>query len=163
MNKKDVDATVRETVINCIEAPRLKGLSTGEFIEFKKLRDLYEKQIEEKSRHRKEEIFATSYKASIEDDDLEIFIAAGWIEASSVDEIAERQIVQCIEERCKREVNGEQLYLVDQAVKNVVMNTNIAEAEDRVWSLTRDYRNALRSAGYAYIVHTKPHIAINNF
>lgn len=162
MNTQANNGTVRETVISCLEAPRLKGVSTRQFIEFKRLRDLYEKQVEEKSRNLKEDIVPTSLRASIEDDDLNIFIAAGWIDAESIDTITERQILQCIEERCKRVTTGEHLYLVDQAVKNVSMNTNISEAEDRIWSLRRDYYNALRSAGYAHILETKPHIAINH-
>lgn len=43
------------------------------------------------------------------------------------------------------------------------MNTNIAEAESRMRSITRDCYDAIRSAGYAYVVYTKPHTAINHF
>lgn len=154
--------TARETVISCVEAPRLKGVSIRQFIEFRRLRDLYEKQVLEKRRHIKEDIIPTFLRASIEDDDLRICIAAGWIDASSIEQITEEQIRQCIDERCKRETTGEQLYLVHQSVKNVTMNTSIAEAEDRVWSLRRDYHHALRSAGFAHIIETKPHIAINH-
>lgn len=55
------------------------------------------------------------------------------------------------------------MYLVDQAVRNVAMNGSIAEAEDRVWSLRKNYCDALRSAAYGYIVPDKPQIVINHF
>lgn len=50
-------------------------------------------KIEEKERILKEDIVSTSPSASIEDDDLSIFIAVGWIDATSTDEIAKRQIL----------------------------------------------------------------------
>lgn len=86
--------TVRETVISCVKAPRLKGVSTRRFIDFKRLRDLYEKQVAEKARHLNENIVNTSLRASIEDNDLHTIIAAGWIEAPSIDEITISQIKQ---------------------------------------------------------------------
>lgn len=57
----------------------MQGVSTSNFIEFKRLRKLYEKQIEEKGKQRKDKIIPTSYRASIEDDDLKTFIAAGLV------------------------------------------------------------------------------------
>lgn len=155
-------STIKETVIRCVEAPRLKGVSTRNFIEFKRLRELYEKQIEEKGTQLQGDIIPTSYRACIEDVDLEIFLAAGWIKAPSIDQLTEAQIRQCIDERRKKGVNGEQLYLVDQAVRSVSMNMNIEDAEDRVWSLRRDYANTLRAAGYSNIIEERPHIAINH-
>lgn len=43
------------------------------------------------------------------------------------------------------------------------MNLKNVEAEIRVWSLRREYHNALKSAGYAQIMETKPHISIRHF
>lgn len=155
-------STVKETVINCLEAPSLRGVSTRHFIEFKRLRLLYEKQIEEKSRQLKEEIVPTSYRASIEDDDLRTFITAGWIEANSIDELTERQIQECVESRCHRPIDGEKLYMLEQAVRGVSMQMNITDAEDRVWTLHREYCSALRKAGYGDLQDAKPHITIDH-
>lgn len=77
--------TVRKTVISRLKVTRLKRASTGQFIEFKRLRDWYGNHIEVISKHPKEYIIPTLLRASIEDDDLEIFIAARWIDASSID------------------------------------------------------------------------------
>lgn len=123
---------------------------------------MYEKQIEEKSRQLKEDIIPTSYRASIEDDDLEIFLAAEWIETSSIDEITERQVQLCVEERCNHKADGGHLFLINLAVKNVAMDMQMIESNKRVWTLRRDYCNALRNAGYGDLHIKKPHLAINH-
>lgn len=154
--------TVYETVMSCLEAPGLHGVSTRRSIEFKRLRDLYEKWIEEKSNHLSEENVPTSLRASKEDDDLVIFIAAEWIDAASINAIIERQILRCNEDLWRRSATGEHLCLVDGVVKKVSMHTRKAKAEHRIWPLRRQYCNALRSAGYARIPETKTHIAISH-
>lgn len=153
---------VRETAFSCVEAPVLKGVSIHQSVEFKRLRNLYEKHVDEKGKGLKEDIILASLWASIEEDDLNISIAAGWINAASLNKIAEKQIYQCIAQCCKRDTKGELLYLVDQTVNNVDMNTSIAEAADRVWPLRRKYHNVLRLASYGYIMQTRPHIAISD-
>lgn len=62
------NGSVKKTVISCIQGPRLKGISLTQFIEFKQLRNVYEKQLKEKARLLKEVTISTSYRASIEDD-----------------------------------------------------------------------------------------------
>lgn len=110
-------SSVEETVISCLEVTRLRGISTCQFIEFKRLRELYEKQVAKKSKQLKEYLIPTSYRASIEDDGLRIFVAARRVEWPSIDELTQRLVQQCIDNRCKRKDRGEQLYLVDQAAR----------------------------------------------
>ena len=43
-------STVRQTIVETIEAPRLLGLSTGDFVKFKNDRELYERRIAEELR-----------------------------------------------------------------------------------------------------------------
>lgn len=69
--------TVKETIIDCIGATRLRDLSTRHFIAINRLRELYEKQLEEKGILLKYEIVAISYRLSIEDDHLKKFIVSG--------------------------------------------------------------------------------------
>lgn len=66
-------------------------------------------------------------------------------------------------ERWKIEATGEDLYLIDQAVKSVAMQMHISEAEDRIWSLCGAYSQALITAGYGDVIQTKLQIAINHF
>lgn len=80
---------------------------------------MYEKQLEEIGRRLEGEIVANSYNASIEDEDLKIFIVAGWIKGCAVNELTDSQIKNCIEKTFKRKVVWEKLYLVDNAVRSV--------------------------------------------
>lgn len=95
---------VKKTLITSIEAQRLKGIATRLFFEFKRFFNLYAKEIEGKGRQLGEETTPTPYRASIEDGYLQIFIATGCTEASYIDEITERQVQQCMEERCKHKI-----------------------------------------------------------
>lgn len=85
-----------------------------------------------RKRQLKAEIVPASYRASIEDEDLKTFIAAGWIEDISINEIKEFQIQQCVDARCKCNVNRQRLYLIEQAVRGVSMQMDIVDAEARV-------------------------------
>lgn len=69
MSIQDKSRTVSETVRSCVEALKLKGVSTSEFPNFKRLKDLYGKQIGKKARHPKVDIGLTSLRASIKDDE----------------------------------------------------------------------------------------------
>lgn len=88
----------------------------------------------------------TPYKASIDDDELGIFISAGWTKAASVNENTEEHLIKCVKDRCVREVIGEELHLVHNAVKQVEIKMNTEDHEDRIWSLHRDFFFALEIA-----------------
>lgn len=118
---QEISITVTEAVITCLEASRFKGIFVKDFIEFKRYVEIYENQLKEKGQQLKEDIGPTSHKETIEDDGLHIFISAGWIEGNSIDEITGRQLQQCVDQRYKHETDGEQLYLLDEAVKEVFM------------------------------------------
>lgn len=59
-------------IVACIEAPRLRRISKHHLIEFWKAKELYEKQTEEKSKQSDVKNTPTTYKASIENLDLDI-------------------------------------------------------------------------------------------
>lgn len=80
MNLHGRSSTVKEKVISCVDAPRLKDILAGKFTEFRGLMDLHEKQILEKSRQLNECIKHASDEALIEGDELKPFIAAGGVE-----------------------------------------------------------------------------------
>lgn len=105
---------------------------------------------------------ANSIQSMTEDDGLKLFPAAGWIEASSVDEVAERKIQPCVEERCKHRVHVGKLYVIDQEVKRAVMCVHTVEAGDIVLPLLRKYCNASSTAGYWDMLVSKLHIAISH-
>lgn len=62
------------------------------------------------------------------------------------------------------QIEREKLYVIDQAIKRVTLQMNIADSHDRVWTLVRcerrDYCNALRLVGFVDLYITKLYIAI---
>lgn len=91
----------------------------------------------------KANIARTLYKASIEDENLEIFFVAVWTRAGLIQDITKLQWRQCLEDGFIRKANGQQVYVVDQAIKKVVVQMHITDAEDRVLTLQKEYCQAL--------------------
>lgn len=75
-------------------------------------------------------------------------IAAEWSKANTIGKITDEQFIECIKQRCVRQENGENLYLVQNAVKKVLMKMRILGAQDRVWSLHQNYGLAMEAAEY---------------
>jgi len=42
-------STVRQTIVETVEAPRLEGITTADFVKFKQDREVYERRIAEKN------------------------------------------------------------------------------------------------------------------
>lgn len=96
----------------------------------------------------KVDIVPTSYRAIIENNYLKIFISAKWVEKNSINKSRERQVKECVHKRCENETDGENLYLVDEAIKKVAMRMQFTEAEEGVWALRMKCCNVLKSAGF---------------
>lgn len=103
-----------------------------------------------------------SYKTSIENDYLRVYVAAGWVGWSSVNDLAEKQIRRCVNDRCNLDVIRGNLHPVDLAGRNMSMRMHILTAENRLWTLREEYFSALQIAGYGEIVEGRPHIAITH-
>lgn len=116
----------------------------------------------EKNREPDVNTTATSLKASIDDADLKIFLTAQWVDAPNVGSITNDPLRDCIRDKSIRKIEGDQPHLVDDSVKGVKINEDIADAEDRIWTLQRQYIAALESAGLAEIPESKPHISIEH-
>lgn len=162
LGSRRTTGSVKQTIVAHVEAPRLNGVSVKDFSKFQRLRELYEKQVAEKNREPGVSITPTSLKASIDDADLRIFVTAKWVTAEDISSITEEQLRECITKKCTRDIGGEQLHLIEDAVKNVSMKMDIDESEDRVWTLHRDYTSALENTGFSDIPQSKPHIAISH-
>lgn len=86
----------------------------------------YKKSSQKRGQNSKEKAFVpTFYKALTKDVKLRIFVAARWVECSYTNDIIEKQIKQCVADRCKLDVSGEQLHLVQLVVRNISMKTHI--------------------------------------
>lgn len=117
------------------------------------------KQIAEKNRMQKSQINATSYQASSDDAALKIFLAAEWVKIEPFIEIPEASLVLCVKERSEHRWEGESPFLLVETVNKVNMQMSILDRDDRVWSLRRDYVQALRAGRYGYLSNFKPYIA----
>lgn len=73
MDTKDRNCTVMEMKVSFDETSTFKVNSTRHSIDFKRLRDVHEKQIEERSRQVTEDIVPMSLRTSNEDDGISIF------------------------------------------------------------------------------------------
>lgn len=115
-------------------------------IEFQQQKDLHDKQLPEQCKQSYNAVTPTSYSASIVDDAFGIFITVGWIKDASVNEIRKEKLIQCVKDRCVSEVNGEQLNLVHNAVKQVQIKMHVEGRKNRVFSLYQYYTLTVKIA-----------------
>lgn len=127
---REMHPTVRQYIIINVEAPQLRDVSTKNFVEFKRLTEQYEKQVQEKSQEPNTIIVPIASKASSDDGNLRILIVVGWISAPSIQDITEEEIVQCVKQHCQNGEKGEYMYLINLAIAKVGMETPIVEAQE---------------------------------
>lgn len=89
-------------------------------------------------------------------------MGAVWVNALSVQKITEIHLDECILRRCQKTRASENLFLIYQAASKAAIRMNIFEAENRVWSLHRDYLSGMEHARYEEIPEMKTHIAIQH-
>lgn len=108
-------------------------------------------------------LFAPTFsKTVLDDDSLCTLAAADTIECLCVSDLTEELIEQYVDDRYKVVINKKQLHLKDLAVRNENMRMHFSKAEKRIWTLGRDYSNALQTTEYKNIVKEKSHIAISH-
>ena len=71
--------TVKQTIVETVEVPRLNDKGTSDFVKFKIAREAYERIINEKNLDPNVEIPLTRYKSSIPKPMQQLFVLAGWI------------------------------------------------------------------------------------
>lgn len=153
---------VRQTIVETLEAPRLTGISTEDFVSFKQKRDIYERRVEEKSQEQGVTIPATSYRNSIEKPILDIFITAQWVPVSSVEDIAEAHLKTCIEERAKIKPEDYDLAQIEKGVSKIRMEKSQKSLEMQVWRLGLQYATKLEDLGYSTFIASQPKLAIGH-
>lgn len=124
----------------------MNSVAISNFIEIQQLKDLEDKQLPKQCKQTYNAITPTFYNASLEDDALGIFITVRWIKAASVNDIRQKQMIQCVKDRCFREVIGEQLNLVHNAVNQVQIKMQAESRENRDLSLYRDHILTVQTA-----------------
>lgn len=139
--------SIRQTIAFSIQAPGFQAVSIKRVVNFKIHHEFYKKHIKRKNRELNSNVHIVSYKASIVDADLHLFIGAGWIEASSIENITEEKIVQVVESQEHRLSDGEHLCLLNYSFKPLHLKMNIFDAIDQVWTFNEDSLTLLEAVG----------------
>ncbi len=84
--------TIKQTIVETIEAPRLTDISTTNFVLFTQKREIYERVISEKNSDANVQIPLTTYRNSIPKPILQLFVLANWVPVANVDDITEAHL-----------------------------------------------------------------------
>lgn len=155
-------ATVKQTTLVGLEAPRLRSMEMKDMILFIRAREVYENTVAEKNKESGVNIPLASYRVSVEHNVLRMMWRAKWIVSDSLESITDNDIKTCVRDRSKRNLDTLNSEEVDAIVKKVRMKMHIREAESRVWTLALDYEKALEDAGFKDVLDRFPHIAIEH-
>lgn len=162
MNSEHATETIRQTIVATLEAPCLKGTTKKNFNIFPRERELYEKMVTEKNGDPGVSVTATTYKASIGDNIICLFITFGWIDVSTISDISEEQLKACVRTRATQTPKENELGRVEATVQHVEMDNRLPLIEDRVFHIVHMYLETLEVAGFENLPESKPHVAIRH-
>ena len=158
----DHERTVRQTIVETLEAPRLTGVSTGDFVKFKNSREIYERRLEAKNRDDSVNVPATSYRDCVDELVLGLMIRASWVKADSIDEITEKQIEECVNKRSHIPPASYDLAEIERGIRNVKLSDSPSNLETKIWELDLQYHSVLRNLGCSEFVQQQPGLAIKH-
>lgn len=90
---------VRQAIVENLEAPRLNGIKIEDFVTFARRREIYERQVKEKSQKQGVIIPATTLRNSIENPILNLLITAKWVAPTNLSDLTEDHLGKCIKDR----------------------------------------------------------------
>ncbi len=96
---QEPESSVKQTIVESLEAPRLSNIDTEHFVKFLQLREIYENKVTEKRKEIGPEVPMTSYRTSIDKSVLELMVMAQWISANNVNGITEDQLRKCVRKK----------------------------------------------------------------
>ena len=112
-------STVRQTIVETLEAPRLTGITTECFARFREERAIYERRVLEKNAQEGVHVEVTSYRNSIDESVLALMIRANWVDASDVEQLSEEQLQACVLERSRVDPMHYDLAQLERGIENV--------------------------------------------
>lgn len=147
-----------------MEAPRLSNIRTEDFVQFKEKRAIYERKINAKRSESSIEVPLTSYRYSIDESVLDLFVLSSWIEAAFMEEITEEQVKGVVENRSKVSEDQYDLGKIERVIQNTKLQkpSKGSGLENQVWQRCLKYVTGLISIGYEGFVKTKPKIAVHH-
>lgn len=93
----------KQTIVETIEATRLEYINVRNVVAFRESRDIYQRRISEKLADATVQVPLTTYRNSIDESVLELFVMAKWVDSTSVDSITEDQIKSYIDKLARVE------------------------------------------------------------
>ena len=154
--------TVKQTVVETLEAPRLLCTETQDFVKFKEAREVYERLVNEKSAELGTEIPKTSYRNSIDSSVLELFVTLQWVPESSVDSITENSLKACVNTKATVAADKYDQALVERHLSSVKMDSAVQSLSARLIKLALDYSKMLRRIGYDGFLKERSCLAIQH-
>ena len=127
--------TVRQTIVETLEAPRLCGIRTEDIVQFKEKRLVYERKVAAKSTEGEVNVQLTSYRDSIDESVLDLFVLSAGVLADTVSGITEDQLKSVVEERSKVPEDQFDLGKIERAIKGINMGkpSKGSGLESQVW------------------------------
>ena len=153
---------VRQTIVETLEAPRLTGIKTEDFVKFAQKREIYERQVQEKSQEQGIQIPTTTLRNSIDRPILNILITAQWVSVSSIDDLTEEHLQKCVSERSEVKPEDYDLAQIERDLSSVKMDQGSGSLEMKIWNLGLQYATKLEELGYSSFIEAQPKIAIGH-
>jgi len=156
--------TVKETVVETVEAPRLTDIQVSEFVTLKPKRATYERHASEKNAGGMMSIPLKTYLNSIDEAVLRLFVIAKWAPTESVEEISEDHLATCVEERARVELGKYDLCRIEFELKDVKLgnSTKIPNIEKQFRRLCLKYFTTLQRWEYEEFLTKKPKLSIKH-
>ena len=155
-------STVKQTIVETLEAPRLNGISTQDFVKFKQDREIYERRAAEKNSQDGVTVALTSHRNSIENPILALVLRAEWVAASDTDSITEDQIRSCIQMRSRIDPADYNLAQIEKGIQHVRLRNRQKSLEMKVWELGLQYATVLENLGYTDFIQKQPYLAVKH-
>jgi len=160
-NAEDASA-IRQTIVETLDAPRLGGITTEDFVLFKQKREVYERRVMEKSLEQGMNIPATSYLNSIEKPILDILVTAQWVPVGTAADITEAHLKKCVEERAEIKPEDYDLAQIESGISRIRMDKSQKSLEMQVWLLGLEYAKKLEDLGYSTFIELNPKLAVSH-
>ena len=150
MSRPASGSTVRQTIVETLEAPRLSNIRTEDFVKFKERRAIYERKANAKNQESGFEVPLTSYRDSIDESVLDLFVLSSWVDASCIEDITEEQLKAVIKDRSIIPEDDYDLGKIERVTADIKLNkpSRGSGLENQVWQLCLKYVSSLRSIGY---------------
>ena len=129
------DKTVRQTILESLDAPHLDDFSIEALVEFKKKREIYVRRVKERSEEQGTEHTPNSLLNSIDESVLRMFVIAQWVQVENVEDLTEDDLNKVIEERTTIDPEDYNLGEIERAIKDVRTDRSLKSLELQVWNL----------------------------